>query len=176
MSSRICGSPATDAYAHVDVACLRASPVARWWLDSRPSPQDLVAHIERRADYDGVAVAWGIGNKASSIEECAARCRDHVPPDPYDTLGFGALPCNAFVYCTEEVCFEPDAHKHTKNDCWLKFTEAPADPEVNMRGTLHKEQRRRHANVPKKVQWHAGVLLPKGVILSNGTWSPRYEW
>lgn len=40
------------------------------------------------------------------------------------------MPCNAFVWCPDDVCFEPDAHHHTKGDCWLKFTEGPAYPEV----------------------------------------------
>jgi len=43
---------------------------------------------------------------------------------------FELLPCNAFAWCSEEECFEPDAHKHSKGDCWLKFTEGPAAPEV----------------------------------------------
>lgn len=43
---------------------------------------------------------------------------------------FKAVPCNAFAFCPDEVCFEPDAHHHTKGDCWLKFTEGPAWPEV----------------------------------------------
>ena len=46
---------------------------------------------------------------------------------------FEKLPCNAFAYCPDEVCFEPDAHHHTKGDCWLKFTEGPAAPEVRRR-------------------------------------------
>ncbi len=29
-------------------------------------------------------------------------------------------------------CFEPDAHHHTKGNCWLKFTEGPAAPEVGL--------------------------------------------
>jgi hypothetical protein len=30
-----------------------------------------------------------------------------------------------------DTCFEPDVHKHTKGDCWLKFTEGPGNPEVS---------------------------------------------
>ena len=41
------------------------------------------------------------------------------------------LPCNTFTWCGEPAgCFEPDIHEHTFGDCWLKFTEAPAVPEV----------------------------------------------
>jgi hypothetical protein len=46
---------------------------------------------------------------------------------------FSELPCNAFAFCPDEVCFEPDAHHHTKGDCWLKFTEGPVSPEVGQR-------------------------------------------
>lgn len=175
LSTRVCGSPAIDGYAHVDPSCLRNSPTARWWAETKPTPDDLVIHIERRSDYDGIAVAWGIGNKKRSVEECAEACRQHVP-NLQDAEGFGALPCNAFVFCTQPVCFEPDAHKHTLGDCWLKFTEGPASPEVNMSGMLSEEQRNRHADSPKVVQWDGGVVLPRGVQLTNGTWSPRYLW
>lgn len=44
---------------------------------------------------------------------------------------FTKLPCNAFAFCPDDVCFEPDAHHHTKGDCWLKFTEGPMQPEVS---------------------------------------------
>lgn len=176
MTTRVCGSPAVDGYAHVKPECLRSSPTARWWLENQPDPViDLITHIEHSADYDGVAVAWGINNKKESIEDCAKACRDHKP-NPDDTQGYGALPCNAFAYCSSATCFEPDAHKHSRGDCWLKFTEAPASPEVNMRGALSEAQRKKHPTAPKFVQWDAGVLLPTGVKFTNGTWSPRYYW
>ena len=89
---------------------------------------------------------------------------------------FGNLPCNAFAWCAFDNCFEPDAHKHGKGDCWLKFTEGPASPEVNMRGRLSLAAQKRHPQAPKEVQWHAGVLLPHGVTLTNGSWSPRHDW
>lgn len=87
------------------------------------------------------------------------------------------LPCNAFVWCAAEGgCWEPDIHKHSFGDCWLKFTEGPAAPEVNMRGELSQRQRSQHPDAPTEVQWHAGAVLPRGVELRNGSWSPRYEW
>jgi hypothetical protein len=95
----------------------------------------------------------------------------HPPAGP-----FGTMPCNAFAFCAEPNCFEPDAHKHSQGDCWLKFTEAPASPEVNMRGRLSKAMQQRHPQAPAAVAWHAGVLLPRGVQLRNGSWSPRHNW
>lgn len=54
--------------------------------------------------------------------------------------------------------------------------QGPASPEVNMRGALSKAMRQRHPDAPERVQWHAGVLLPHGVKLTNGSWSPRHDW
>ena len=45
-----------------------------------------------------------------------------------------------------------------------------------MRGRLSEAQRRRHSNTPELVQWDTGVILPRGAELTNGTWSPRYNW
>ncbi|KAG2499241.1 hypothetical protein HYH03_002820 [Edaphochlamys debaryana] len=177
MTARVCGSPAIDGYAHVVPKCLEDSPTAQWWnayYAGGGKQGDLVVHIEKQADYDGLAVFWGINNKKNSVEECAAHCLKHLP----NTVDgpFKALPCNAFAYCPDEVCFEPDAHHHTKGDCWLKFTEGPAWPEVNMRGEFPPDFRQRHPTAPKASQWQSGVLLPPGVVLTNGTWGPRYKW
>lgn len=95
---------------------------------------------------------------------------------------FSRLPCTAFSWCSQQTCFEPDAHTHSLGDCWLKFTEGPLNPEVrtsqlfsllsfasllcnlaiaqrlqvNMRGTLPDDYRIRHPTAPKTVQWHSG--------------------
>lgn len=177
MSARVCGSPAVDGYAHVDTKCLESSPTAKWWAAyylRGGRQKELVAHIERAADYDGLAVMWGIGNKKASAEECAKACLLHMPKmvsGPFENL-----PCNAFTWCGEEVCFEPDAHTHTKGDCWLKFTEGPAVAEINFRGDLPNEYRLRHTTAPLTVQWWGGVLLPPGIQPTNGTYGPRWKW
>ncbi|CAI5963760.1 unnamed protein product [Closterium sp. NIES-64] len=101
--------------------------------------------------------------------------RDHRP-DPQVADPFAHLPCNVWVFCCAPTCFEPDAHTHTFGDCWLKFSEAPQSPEVNARGEYPRELRARHAEAPERCQWVAGVLLPPGQTLTNGTWSPRHEW
>lgn len=48
--------------------------------------------------------------------------------------------------------------------------------QVNFRGEIRAQQRARHPTAPQVVQWHSGVLLPRGVSLTNGSWSPRYDW
>ena len=68
----------------------------------------------------------------ATAEDCAVACLNHKPgviQGPYVNL-----PCNAFAWCPDEICFEPDAHTHHKGDCWLKFTEGPAYPEVHRPG------------------------------------------
>ena len=76
----------------------------------------------------------GLGNKMASAEECATACLNHKPgviQGPYVNL-----PCNAFAWCPDDICFEPDAHTHHKGDCWLKFTEGPVNPEVRGGGLV----------------------------------------
>lgn len=119
---------------------------------------------------------WGAGHKVKGPLECAQACWRHVPGGAAADGPFGELPCNAFTYCNADVCFEPDAHNHTRGDCWLKFTEAPAAPEVNMRGRRPEHFRQRHPDAPLRCPWIAGVLLPPGVAPTNGSWSPRYWW
>eukprot|EP00877_Chromochloris_zofingiensis_P007296 jgi/Chrzof1/281/Cz01g09240.t1 len=176
-TTRVCGSPAVDGYAHVSTSCLLNSPTARWYKEYIASSgkfEDMVVHIEPQADYDGLAVVWGAGNTKRNAEECAKQCWQHRPGQVDGP--FKDVPCNAFAYCDSAICFEPDAHDHKRGDCWLKFTEAPASPEVNMRGALPDDYRKRHPTAPSHVQWVAGVLLPPGVHLTNGTWSPRWKW
>eukprot|EP00798_Chlamydomonas_sp_ICE-L_P012331 gene12331-15505_t len=178
LASRVCGHPAIDGYSHVVPQCLEDSPTNKWWQNyyaQGGKQADLVMHVEKSAGYDGLAVGWGINNKVKSAEECGQQCLDHMPnyqgQGPYDKL-----PCNAFVWCPDDVCFEPDAHHHTKGDCWLKFTEGPASPELNQRGKLPDWYMKKHADAPPIVQWWSGVLLPAGIEPNNGTWGPRYQW
>lgn len=85
LETRVCGSPAWDAYASVNDTCLLNSPTARWWLAARDRvglaglAAQSVIHIEERADYDGLAVRWGIGHKKESVEACAKACLLHKP-------------------------------------------------------------------------------------------------
>jgi hypothetical protein len=74
-TSRACGSPAVDAYAHVEPDCLERSPTAVLYLRLLAEGTPLVPFVEERADYDGLAVRWGIGNKKSNANECQEACR-----------------------------------------------------------------------------------------------------
>ncbi|GJP53490.1 hypothetical protein CLOM_g12653 [Closterium sp. NIES-68] len=176
---RVCGSPAVDGYAHVDATCLEGSPTNRLWWSMHPqggkSGEGLECHVEREVSLDGLAVRWGIGHKTTTPEQCCQACRDHEP-GPHLGGPFARLPCNVWVFCAAPACFEPDVHTHTYGDCWLKFSEAPQSPEVNARGEYPRDLRARHPAAPERCQWVAGVLLPLGQVLTNGTWSPRYEW
>ena len=62
---RVCGSPAVDGYAHVNASCLEASPTAA----GHSAQEVLECYTEEGADYDGLAVRWGIGNTMQTAAE-----------------------------------------------------------------------------------------------------------
>ena len=67
LSTRVCGSPAVDGYAHVKPECLEASPTNKWWQEAKPRPDELDIHIEKAADYDGLAVRGWVGGWAGAL-------------------------------------------------------------------------------------------------------------
>jgi hypothetical protein len=178
-TSRACGSPAIDGYSHVDPACFDNSPTARRYAQtlqgSAEASHKLVAFSEQAADYDGLGVRWGIGHKKQRWQDCEQACRDHRPSargGPYSKL-----PCNVWTWCSRKVCFEPDAHSHSFGDCWLKFSELPEAPEVNMREPMRRAFLRRHRKeMADGVPWVSGALLLPGTAFTNGTWGPRAYW
>ena len=184
--TRECGDPAIDGYAHVVPECFDASATNREFDRSAAARERNVAWFEPHASYDGLAVAWGIGNVKQTARECAEACRAHVPPGKARGGPFGDLPCNAWVWCPIELerCFEPDAHTHRGGDCWLKFTETPEAPQLNQRGRNDDRRmakdgvsyRKRHGDAPEEAHWWSGVMLPPGWTPSNGTYGPRATW
>lgn len=178
-TTHACGSPAIDGYSHVDPSCIAKSPTAALYKRLVADGTRLVAFAEQHADYDGLGVKWGIGHKKQTWQECEAACRafDHTR----ERGPFSGLPCNVWTWCSQKVCFEPDAHSHSFGDCWLKFTEDPHAPEVNWRTPAMKPSFvRRHR---KQVDWEtvgcpwvSGALLAPGVAFTNGTWGPRAYW
>lgn len=184
-TSRACGSPAIDGYAHVDPKCFEASPTAMEYASLLAAGTRLEAFHELGADYDGLGVRWGIGHTKSTWEQCEEACRVHRPSPKGGP--FSKLPCNTWTWCGAPRCFEPDAHSHSFGDCWLKFQELPAEPEVNQRspGMLVRWRHRHHRELAKapffvtsddNVTWVSGVLLPPGQKMGKGTWGPRAFW
>ena len=119
----------------------------------------VAAWHEPNASFDGLAVRWGIGHFQPSAAACAAACARHEPVGTKRGGPFGALPCNAFVWCPADVpggaCFEPDAHAHGAGDCWLKFTETPEAPQVNQRARRRRVYKRSRRFVPRETQGRA---------------------
>lgn len=173
-TSRECGSPAIDGYSLVDPKCLEASREAQRYLELLRQGVALEPHAEEGADFDGLGVRWGIGHKKANWSSCEAACIAHRPTG---SGPFGKLPCNVWTWCGKPKCWEPDAHSHSFGDCWLKFSELPEAPEVNMRAPMSKPYMRRHGReMAEGVPWVSGVLLAPGLRMSNGTWGPRAFW
>jgi hypothetical protein len=93
-TSRECGSPAIDGYAHVDLKCLDGSADARRYRALVAAGARLDAAHEAGADYDGLGVRWGIGHKKANWSDCEAACRAHRPAAAGKGGPFGGLPCN----------------------------------------------------------------------------------
>jgi len=86
---RECGSPAVDGYSHVDPSCLERSATAAQFDAAEAARLALVVWVEEGASYDGLAVAWGIGNKKPTAAACADACRRHVPDPPNGPVRLG---------------------------------------------------------------------------------------
>ena len=175
---RECGSPAVDGYAHVKPECLAKSQTQRLSLldmgRGEGWREQLNCTMEHNASWDGLAVRWGIGFKAERPEQCRDACRAHevgTIPGPFERFM-----CNVWVWCGAETCFEPDAHKHSFGDCWLKWSETPENPEINMRGIMDEAFLQRHPPAKQGTSWVSGACLPRGLAMSNGTWGPRSRW
>lgn len=132
---KVCGSPAVDGYAHVDPECLSKSPTntaySQFLNESvrvGHGPPIWRAVILNNSDVDGLAVGWGIGNKKNSAKDCESACVKHLPEWLGGVSGgpFSQLPCNAWAWCPDEVCWEPDAHHHTKGKGLPSVVQAPA--------------------------------------------------
>ena len=103
LAQRVCGSPAKGAYAHVDAACLDNSPTAAWWRQWKEAggvEQHMAIHLEQEADYDGLAVTWGVGNKMPSAWHCGDACRRHVP---------GTVPGTILLTCCQQQGPKPQS-------------------------------------------------------------------
>ena len=82
-------------------------------VQGSPSGLDLECKSESHLLLDGVAVRWGPHHKVESAAQCCQACREHIP-SPHIGGPYAELPCNAWAYCPEEVCFDVDAHRHTQ--------------------------------------------------------------
>eukprot|EP00955_Chlamydomonas_euryale_P114309 366268-Chlamydomonas_euryale.AAC.9 len=106
-------------------------------------------------DFEGVELQKGLAIKVGRAEDCAAACLMTPSHTASGTKIFAcgcwvggrprragqdrqilegalsSLPCNAFSFCSAEVCFEAGKGKQTRGDCWLQFIEAPGAPLVS---------------------------------------------
>ena len=156
-------------------------PQKRWLFEQTRGPgagpktektkMSASCHASESTDYDGYAVTWGSANVQASPEACCESCRAYEPRAP------DFFPCNVWVFCPKTGgCFAPAAGEFGYGQCWLKHQEEPTKPHVNARGAYAEEYRRTHPTAPETVDWVAGVLVPEGETVSNGTWSSRSHW
>lgn len=109
----------------------------------------------KNADYDGDAVRWGLGNKASSAAECCRQCKEHK----------GERPCNIWVWCGDPSgeCWTMDIHEHRTGDCWLKHQAGLkgdlSNLKINHKGAFTQEFKREHKTAPELIPWTAGVIV-----------------
>ena len=89
---RECESPVADAYVSANPGCLGRSGTARAYRRVREGAVGRLEWAlwqEERADYDGLAVRWGVGWKQESARACAEACLAHEPgsvPGPFEDL------------------------------------------------------------------------------------------
>lgn len=94
----------SNRYAHVSPECMERSPTNMWWQEWRQSgasKQHAEAVVEEHADYDGIAVVWGIGHFKQTVEGCAEACRTY---ESHLQLGGQA------VYRFLHYCYALDLH------------------------------------------------------------------
>ena len=116
---------------------------------------------QNNTDYDGEAVKWGLGTKATSAAECCRQCKEFK----------GDRPCHIWVYCADPSgsCWTMDIHEHTTGDCWLKHQAewdgnadlTKSNLKINHRGAFSKEFKAEHKTTPELIPWMAGVIPPK---------------
>lgn len=150
--------PTKPAATFITAVEFQGSKLNIW---EEPIPEDC--YPEKHADYDGVAVKWGLGHKAESAAECCMKCKLFKP-------GPGGQPCNVWVWCGDPSgkCWTMDIHDHTTGDCWLKFQSgwdnktdlATTNLKVNHRDKFSTEFRNEHKTAPVKVPWTAGLVVP----------------
>ena len=122
---------------------------------------------------------------AAHAEICGTSDAEGKPFHPAAPHPCGNKPhetCNMWVWCesggaaVENRCFSFDIHRHFKGECWLKRQADPTRPTVGDDGTYPAEMRAAPRAIwpwaveteiwpwemPEKVHWTSGVLLPPG--------------
>uniref|UniRef100_A0A7R9V3A2 Apple domain-containing protein n=1 Tax=Chlamydomonas euryale TaxID=1486919 RepID=A0A7R9V3A2_9CHLO len=175
LTSRVCEKDTVSDVEEdvVDVKCLEGSPTALWmeeYYRLGHRHQDLNVFINKFGDFEGVELQKGLAIKVGRAEDCAAACL--MTPSHTASGALSSLPCNAFSFCSAEVCFEAGKGKQTRGDCWLQFIEAPGAPLRKYRGSakaLSSDSSAHLLGTHGQAQWWGGLLLPRGMAPANAT-------
>ena len=133
---RECGSPAADAYVSANPGCLGRSGTARAYRRVREGAVGRLEWAlwqEERADYDGLAVRWGVGWKQESARACAEACLAHEPgsvPGPFEDLPCAIPPRHSPVPSVRASAPAP------RLDCFLRQRKVRAILMLKLRAIL----------------------------------------
>ena len=92
---------------------------------------------EPHSDRGGRTMAFGVGHRAKSAQDCCDKCRARQN-------------CNSWTFCGLPVCFGLDTGwNHTFGECWLRRLEDPAKPTFGQRGSYSLEYRTKMVHTRK---------------------------
>ena len=92
---------------------------------------------EPHSDRGGRTVAFGVGHRAASAQECCDKCTAHSKKDK-------GRPCNSWTFCGYPVCWGLDTGwNHTFGECWLRHLDEPSKPTFGQRGAYSAEYRQK---------------------------------
>ena len=98
---------------------------------------DAMCGEEPHSDRGGRTMAFGVGHRAKSAQDCCDKCRARQN-------------CNSWTFCGLPVCFGLDTGwNHTFGECWLRRLEDPAKPTFGQRGSYSLEYRTKMVHTRK---------------------------
>lgn len=111
-----------------DGVCSGTEDIASCMADCPGVTTAAVCGEEPHSDRGGRTLAFGVGHRATSAQDCCDRCTAHSKRS-------GAAGCNSWTFCGYPVCWGLDTGwNHTFGECWLRHIAPPAAPTFGQRG------------------------------------------
>lgn len=93
LETRSCPSPALDAYAHVNVTCIKNSPTARWWREFAGAGERRAPPAAAAAPNRAAAVGLGL------LQPSCSSCRTAPAPPSTHHLASAAAAAASATAC-----------------------------------------------------------------------------